>query len=95
MRSIGECPILSGYSVYSQNNEDGILADIFSRLGIHRPIIFEFGVVPQENNSNLLLLKGSKGCWIDKGLCEFRKGLPFNNTLKVFDEFITLYNILL
>ncbi len=90
---IPDSPIIHGHSVYSQNDEDGILEDIFKRLNIASPNFFEFGVAPQENNTNYLLLKGSKGCWIDKGLSDFKQLISKNNTLNVFDEFVKIENI--
>jgi hypothetical protein len=90
---INGSPILHGYSVYSQNDEDGILENIFDRIAVSRPIFFEFGVAEQENNTNYLLLKGSKGCWIDKGLSEFKGRLPVNKKLKVYDDFVKMENI--
>jgi hypothetical protein len=92
-KQIPHSPILQGYSVYSQNDEDGILEEIFKRINVSNPNFFEFGVAPEENNTNYLLLKGSKGCWIDKGLSEFKELIGQNNTLKVFDEFVRLDNI--
>lgn len=31
-------------SIYSQNGEDGILRELFLRLGFHEPFLVEFGV---------------------------------------------------
>ena len=90
---IPNCPIVNGFSVYSQNDEDGILEDIFGRTGISNPNFFEFGVAPEENNTNYMLLKGSRGCWVDKGLANFKKTLPPNKRLKIFDTFVKMDNI--
>ena len=92
-QSIGDAPTLKGFAVYSQNDEDGILEDIFNRLNIPRPSFLEFGVAPEENNTNYLILKGSKGCWIDKGLTGLKNQLSNNTRLSIFDEYITLENI--
>jgi hypothetical protein len=92
-QTIGESPILHGYSVYSQNEEDGILQNIFDRIGVSKPSFFEFGVMPQENNSNYWLLQGSKGCWIDKSLSDFKTLVPDSQTLRIFDDFVKLDNI--
>jgi hypothetical protein len=52
--------------VYSQNNEDGILAEIFRRIGITTRRFVEFGVGDgRENNSRLLLELGWSGHWVD------------------------------
>lgn len=93
-QTIGASPIMHGFSVYSQNDEDGILENIFSKLEIQQPTFFEFGVSPKENNTNYLLLKGSRGCWIDKGLSGFKNTMPGNRKLKIFDEFVKLDNII-
>lgn len=92
-QTIDGSPILYGYSVYSQNDEDGILGNIFERMSISSPFFFEFGVAPEENNTNYLLLQGSKGCWVDKGLSDFKKLISNSNKLKIFDEFVKLDNI--
>jgi hypothetical protein len=55
-----------GYKVYSQNDEDGILHEIFRRLGITQGTFCELGVESgRECNSLYLLHKGWRGCWIE------------------------------
>lgn len=56
-----------GYKVYSQNDEDGIIAEIVNRLGDKCPKTFiEFGVESGiECNTLRLLLDGWKGLWLD------------------------------
>lgn len=56
-----------GYKCYSQHDEDGMLAEVFRRLGEQLPNIFiEFGVGDGlENNSLLLLKQGWQGLWIE------------------------------
>ena len=55
-----------GFKVYSQGNEDGLLEEIFNRLNIRNPNFIEIGSGNgTENNTHYLLLKGSKGIWID------------------------------
>lgn len=52
--------------VFSQNGEDGIIAEIFSRIGTTDRIFVEFGAGDgTENNSAYLLLKGWSGFWFD------------------------------
>jgi hypothetical protein len=52
--------------VFSQNGEDGIIAEIFSRIGSTNRIFVEFGAGDgSENNSAYLLLKGWSGYWFD------------------------------
>lgn len=92
-QTISEAPTLKGYSVYSQNDDDGILEEIFNRINISQPNFFEFGVAPDENNTNYLILKGSKGCWVDKGLTSLKNQLHNNAKLRIFDQFVTVENI--
>jgi hypothetical protein len=55
-----------GYKVYSQNDEDGILAEIFRRLGITNGSFCEIGVEHGlECNSLYLLHQGWRGCWLE------------------------------
>lgn len=57
---------LNGFKVYSQNEEDGIIEDIFNDIGVTNKIFCEVGIGDcVENNSHYLLLKGWKGIWID------------------------------
>jgi hypothetical protein len=54
------------YQVYSQNGEDGIISEIFRRVGTQNKFFVEFGVGDGlENNTVCLLLKGYTGCWIE------------------------------
>jgi hypothetical protein len=55
-----------GYKVYSQNDEDGIIAEIFRRIGTTNRVFVEFGVENGlENNTLNLLTEGWTGCWIE------------------------------
>ncbi|MGH7046837.1 MAG: hypothetical protein ACREE2_10690 [Stellaceae bacterium] len=55
-----------GLKVYSQNDEDGILQEIFSRIGTTSRTFVEFGVENGlENNTLKLLLEGWRGLWIE------------------------------
>ena len=55
-----------GAQVYSQNGEDGMIAEIFRRIGIAGRMFVEIGVEDgQQNNSRLLLEQGWTGVWID------------------------------
>lgn len=57
---------LYGHKCYSQNDEDGIIQEIFRRIGTTNRIFVEFGVGEGlENNSLFLLKQGWKGLWID------------------------------
>jgi hypothetical protein len=55
-----------GYKVYSQNDEDGIIAEIFRRIGTTRRTFIEFGVeTGVECNTAKLLVEGWRGLWIE------------------------------
>ncbi|MBV8826655.1 MAG: hypothetical protein JO084_16775 [Bradyrhizobiaceae bacterium] len=55
-----------GYKVYSQNDEDGIIAEIFRRIGITSRTFVEFGVeTGVECNTAKLLVDGWRGLWIE------------------------------
>lgn len=55
-----------GYKVYSQNDEDGIIAEIFRRTGTTNRTFVEFGVeTGVECNSVKLLVEGWSGLWIE------------------------------
>ena len=89
-----------GYKVYSQNDEDGIIREIFRRIGTKTKEFVEFGVGGGlESNSHLLLHWGWHGLWIegDKASCRkighsFRPVIK-NGQLKVVNAFITRENI--
>jgi len=55
-----------GFKAYSQTDEDGIIQEIFRRIGVTNKIFIEIGVGDGlENNTLFLLLKGWNGAWID------------------------------
>ena len=61
-----------GYKVWSQSDEDGILAEIFRRIGVARPgqpgSFVEFGVDDgRECNTLKLLVEGWRGLWMEAG----------------------------
>jgi len=82
-----------GFSVYSQNDEDGIIQYIFDQLQIPDPNFIEFGVGATENNTLYLLTKGSKGVWIDGDFGEAKSYVRFPR-LKMIERFIVRENIL-
>lgn len=56
----------SGRKVYSQNDEDGIIAEIFRRIGTASQRFVEIGAADgSENNTVWLLLQGWSGTWIE------------------------------
>lgn len=55
-----------GYSVASQNEEDGMLAEVFRRIGETSRTFFEFGVGNGLQNITFhMLLNGWRGWWIE------------------------------
>ena len=55
-----------GFKGYSQQDEDGILAEIFRRIGVTSRRFVECGVGNGlENNTLYLLCQGWRGAWID------------------------------
>lgn len=55
-----------GYKVYSQNDEDGIIQEIFNRIGTTNKKFVEFGVQNGlESNCHYLLHKGWSGLFIE------------------------------
>ena len=89
-----------GYKVYSENDEDGIIQEIFRRIGTETREFIEFGVQNGlECNTHFLLHHGWHGLWLEgDGHCckeignKFRPVLK-NGQLKVINAFITRENI--
>ena len=89
-----------GYKVYSQNDEDGIIHEIFRRIGCKDKTFVEFGVQNGlESNCHLLLHYGWRGLFIEgsKSYCDeiaMRfKPVITSGQLKVLNAFITRENI--
>lgn len=60
------CVEAHGYKVYSQSDEDGIIAEIFRRIGTTDKTFVEFGAeIGLESNCRLLLERGWDGLWIE------------------------------
>lgn len=89
-----------GFRSFSQNDEDGILQEIFRRIGAEASTFVEFGVQDgMQNNSRLLLYRGWRGLWIeaDAGACRkmqggFRAELA-SGQLQLRNSFVTKDNI--
>ncbi len=88
------------YQVFSQNGEDGIIQEIFDRIGTTNKYFIEFGVENGlECNSTNLLYKDWKGLWIEgsdfhcKQIKERFKDLIDKNQLSIQNEFINAENI--
>jgi hypothetical protein len=55
-----------GGRIYSQSDEDGIIAEIFRRIGSTNKVFVEFGAEQgTQNNTRLLLDRGWTGLWIE------------------------------
>jgi hypothetical protein len=58
--------LAQGFRGYSQHDEDGMIQEIFERIGISNRVFVEFGVGDgTENNTLYLMLSGWRGLWID------------------------------
>lgn len=95
-----KCLIPFGDKVYSQSDEDGIIREIFRRIGTTNKLFIEFGVGNGlENNTLALLFDGWKGLWIDaapRSVATIRQqfaNLLETGTLNVVQSFITIDNI--
>jgi hypothetical protein len=55
-----------GRKLFSQGDEDGVIAEIFGRIGTTTRTFIEFGAESgQENNTRWLLEQGWRGLWIE------------------------------
>ena len=55
-----------GFRGYSQHDEDGMIQEIFKRIGVSNQVFVEFGAGDgTENNTAYLMLSGWRGLWID------------------------------
>ena len=89
-----------GYKVYSQNDEDGIIEEIFGRIGTVNKVFIEFGLQDGlESNTHYLLFKDWSGLWIEcdkeayQQICRKFVNVIRDGQLKVLNEFITKENI--
>lgn len=89
-----------GYTAYSQADEDGILEEIFRRVGVTNRQFLEFGCGNGlENNSTYLLFTGWRGVWMDGDPKEINvvekhfQSYIQSGQLKVRRAFITTENI--
>jgi hypothetical protein len=88
------------FQAFSQNGEDGIIEEIFRRIGTTNRFFVEFGVeAGDETNTTYLLYKGWSGFWIDGSLKniesiknKFSKTISANR-LKAVCNFVTAENI--
>jgi hypothetical protein len=88
------------HQVHSQNGEDGIIAEIFRRIGTTDKTFLEVGVGDGlENNTAYLLTQGWTGCWVEsdpRGVRAIRDNLGrrlSDGTLKLIELFVTMENV--
>jgi hypothetical protein len=90
-------PAARGYKVYSQADEDGILAEIADRLHLECGNFIEIGCGDgRENNTHFLLLKGWRGVWVDgnpDNIAAIRAAVPVNGRLRVVEQMVTRDNV--
>ncbi len=91
-------PAAAGFKTYSQTDEDGILQEIFARIGEGERTFAEMGCGNGlENNTHLLLLKGWRGVWIDgdpKRIEFMAAHFPLaTSRLTVLEAFVTRENV--
>jgi hypothetical protein len=98
--SVGKSLNKYSFKAYSQNDEDGIIHEIFERIGTTNKVFIEFGVGHGlESNSYNLLLDNWTGLWIEGSIdsCNLiRSGLKktlASGKLKLENSFITAENI--
>ena len=89
-----------GFQVHSQNDEDGIMKEIFERIGTVNQTFVEFGVENGlECNTAYLLLKKWSGYWMESSSKSIRQinrifgNLIKNKRLLVKKAFVTASNI--
>ncbi|SDA27876.1 Methyltransferase FkbM domain-containing protein [Nitrosospira sp. Nsp18] len=89
-----------GGKIYSQNDEDGIIREIFIRIGTTNRIFVEFGIGNGlENNTLALLFDDWQGLWIDASsgsIANIRTHFAEiiqQGKLAVIESFITKANI--
>ena len=89
-----------GFTAFSQTDEDGILEEIYQRIGTTNKQFLEFGCGNGlENNSTYLLFTGWQGLWMDgsrENIEVVRQKFPTYlaaGRLKAIETFITLENI--
>lgn len=88
------------YQSFSQFGEDGIIEEIFKRIGVTNSFFVEFGVETGiETNTTFLLFKNWSGLWIDGSMQNiqhihenFAKSIK-QQKLKAVQSFITAENI--
>jgi len=103
MATIAETPrfkdprrlLSSSYKVFSQNQEDGMIAEVFRRIGTTSRRFVEFGVEDGlECNSTFLLMQGWSGTWIEGSTQSANRARDAFEAypIKVLNRYITAAN---
>jgi hypothetical protein len=89
-----------GHKTFSQNDEDGIVLEIFNRIGVRSRQFVEFGVQGgTECNTALLLAAGWTGLWLDSSAKDIdavktaQSDAIVANRLSAVNAFVTAENI--
>lgn len=89
-----------GFKIHSQNDEDGIIQEIFKRIGTANRIFIEFGVeTGNECNTAKLLIEGWRGLWIESAphyAAEIRRALAAflgDGQLTLTESLVTSENV--
>jgi hypothetical protein len=89
-----------GFKVYSQHDEDGIIQEIFRRIGTSARSFVEFGVeTGVECNTAKLLIEGWRGLWIEanaqscKAISSIFESFLQNRRLALQQSLVTAENI--
>src|SRR5258708_5638238 len=89
-----------GFKIYSQNDEDGIIQEIFRRIGVGDRRFVEFGVqTGVECNTAKLLVEGWRGLWIEadaRSANQIRGGFADfleSGKLRLIEEMVSAENI--
>lgn len=97
-RDTPDSPACSGWKSFSQCDEDGIIAEIFRRIGEGSRTFVEIGCGNGlENNTHALLLRGWSGAWIDgdpRNIKHVRSSVPSSPRLVIAQSFVTKSNAL-
>lgn len=91
--------LLCGWKAFSQCDEDGIIAEIFKRIGTTNKVAVEIGCGNGlENNTHYLLLNGWKAVWIDGAKSNVRfiqheLGTGYESLLSIICALVTRENV--
>jgi hypothetical protein len=87
--------LAGGFKVYSQGHEDGMIAEVFRRIGVTSKRFLEFGVQDGlECNSAFLLVEGWSGVWIEGSAAsaELARNAFRGYPVHVVNEYVTVAN---